>query len=415
ALAVVPRLRPRARRDRQHEDDRGRAQNGGQDRHAAGGHVTRDLPAKHLDQEPGAEEGAQDRAHQTIRQPTRRHPLRDETTNRRDQDQHDEVLKGHSNASNRVTAGPHSSCSRQRSFMMLWRLRDLLVIGEALALSFAIVPSGLHRSGLALLVLLLVGCGQTPATTGTTPSVGASKVATPSPTPLFGFPDASGVTCPDLASLGLERALLNAADQAHPDRRDVILCDIHDTAHPRTLQALLGSTSQSFLGQNLIGYIALKGGGPSSTPDQFTSVLTTLNLTTGQTAELASNQGIALAGGWSGDGSSAAYFTDTGGVHHYWLKRGSAAPVEFSTPAQVLGRGGTQDDESLVAFSPDGKYVLVVDTAVNRLQAFRTSDAVQVYAAPSGGAGGFRSMAVWTHTGDRFYFRNNSGVYQWDA
>lgn len=266
--------------------------------------------------------------------------------------------------------------------------------------------------------MLLPACGQsgkTPATTSTTPSASPSRAATPSPTPLFAFPAASGVTCPDLAALGLERALLNAFDQAHPDRRDVVLCDIRDPAHPRTLQALLGSTSQAFLGENLVAGIVLKGGGPSSTADQFTSVLTTVDLTNGKTAELASSKGIALAGGWSADGSSAAYFTDTGGVHHYWLKRGSAAPVEFSTPAQVLGRGGIPDDELLVAFSPDGKYVLVVDTTVSRLQAFRTSDAVQVYAAPSGGAGGFRTMAVWTHTGDRFYFRNNSGVYQWDA
>jgi hypothetical protein len=280
------------------------------------------------------------------------------------------------------------------------------------------VRLGVHRSGLALLVVLFAACGQTgktPATTSSTPSASPSRAATPSPTPLFAFPAASGVTCPALASLGLERALLNAADPAHPDRRDVILCDVRDPAQPRTLQALVGSTSQAFLGQNLIGGIVLKGGGPSSTSDQFTSVLTTLDLTTGQATELASSKGIALAGGWSADGSTAAWFTNSGGVDHYWLKRGSAAPVEFSTPAQVLGRGGIPDDESLVAFSPDGKYVLVVDTAVNRLQAFRTSDAVQVYAAPSGGAGGFRTMAVWAHTGDRFYFRNNSGVYQWDA
>jgi len=302
--------------------------------------------------------------------------------------------------------------------MNLWHPRDSLVTDAFFAVSFAIVRRGVHHSGLALAVVLLAACGQTgktPATTSTTPSASPSRAATPSPTPLFAFPAASGVNCPDLASLGLERALLNAADPAHADRRDVILCDVRDTAHPRSLQALLGSTSQAFLGENLIGYIALKGGGPSATSDQFTSVLTTLDLTTGQTAELASSKGVALAGGWSADGSSAAYFTDTGGVHHYWLKRGSAAPVEFSTPAQVLGRGGIPDDESLVAFSPDGKYVLVVDTAVSRLQAFRTSDAAQVYAAPSGGAGGLRTMAVWTHTGDRFYFRNNSGVYQWDA
>ena len=270
--------------------------------------------------------------------------------------------------------------------------------------------------GLALLVLLSAACGQTGSTAGSsTPGASPSRAASPSPTPLFGFPVATGVTCPDLASLGLERALLNAADQAHPDRRDVILCDIRDTAHPRTLQALLGSTSQTFLGQNLIGYIALKGGGPSSTTDQFTSVVTTLNLSTGQATELASSQGVALAGGWSSDGSNVAYFTDSAGFHHYWVKRGSAALAAFSAPAQVFGRGGSNDDQLLVAFSHDDQYVLVVDTFVNRLQLFRTSDGTMVYAAPSGGAGGLRTGAVWAHTADRFYFRNNSGVYQWDA
>lgn len=286
------------------------------------------------------------------------------------------------------------------------------------AVSLAIVWRGAHHSGLALLVLLVAACGQsakTPATTSMTPSGSPSRAATPSPTPLFGFPVANGVTCPDLASLGLERALLRAADQNHPDRRDVVLCDARDSAHPRTLQALEGSGPSTFLSMDLIGYIALKGGGPSSTPDQFTSVLTTLDLITGQTAELASSKGIALAGGWSADGSSAAYFTDTGGVHHYWLKRGSAAPVEFNTPVQILGRGGIPGDESLAVISHDGQYVVVVDTAANRLQAFRTSDASLVYAAPSGGAGGLRTMAVWAHAGDHLYFRNNSGVYQWDA
>src|SRR4029077_19007448 len=103
-------------------------------------------------------------------------------------------------------------------------------------------------------------------------------------------------------------------------------------------------------------------------------VVTTLNLTTGQTAELASTPGTALAAGWSADGSTVAYFTDTGGVHRYWLKRGGAAPVAFSTNAPVAGRGGSRDDMLLVAFSPDGQYVLVVDTYVYRLQLFRTSD-----------------------------------------
>jgi hypothetical protein len=299
--------------------------------------------------------------------------------------------------------------------MELWRRRDGLVTGERFALSFAIVRNGGRRLGLALLAVLVAGCGQTSSTSGTSASPRPSQAASPSPTPLFAFPVASGVTCPDLASLGLERALLNAADQNHPDRRDVILCDARDLAHPRSLQALVGSAEQRFLSRDLIGFVALKGGGPSSTPDQFTSVVTTLNLTTGQIAELASTPGMALAAGWSADGSTVAYFTDSGGAHHYWLKRGGAAPVAFSTTAPVGGRGVSRDDMLLVAFSPDGQYVLVVDTFVYRLQLFRTADGTLVYAAPSGGTGGLRTAAVWAHSGARFYFRNNSGVYQWDA
>ena len=299
--------------------------------------------------------------------------------------------------------------------MELWPRRDRLVTGEGFALSLATVRSGARCVRIALLVIFLAGCGQTSATSNTTSSARPSQPASPSPTPLFGFPVATGVTCPDLRSLGLERALLIASDQNHPDRRDVVLCDAGDSAHPRSLQALVGSSNQRFLTRDLIGFVALKGGGPSSTTDQFTSVVTTLNLTTGQTAELASSPGIALAAGWSADASTVAYFTDSGGVHHYWLKRGSAAPIAFSTLAQVAGRGGSPDDMLLVAFSPDGQYVLVVDTFVYRLQLFRTSDGSLVYAAPSGGAGGFRTGAVWAHSGERFYFRNNSGVYQWDS
>jgi hypothetical protein len=270
---------------------------------------------------------------------------------------------------------------------------------------------------LALPLVLLVGCGQATSTTTTSrPAASSTSTASPSPaptpTPLYAFPLAAGVKCPDLASLGLERALLNPFSF---DRKDVILCDARDTAHPRTLQSLQGSSAQQFLSRDLIGYLAQKGGGPSATSDKFISVVTTLNLTTGEISELASSQGTSWAGAWSPGGSTIAYFTDVGGVHHYWLKRGGAAPIEFSSPIQVLGRGGISDDESLVAFSHDGQYVLVVDTAVSRLQAFRTSDAALVYAAPSGGAGGLRTMAIWAHNADRFYFRNNSGVYQWDA
>jgi hypothetical protein len=269
---------------------------------------------------------------------------------------------------------------------------------------------GAVRLGLILPMIVLTACSQTGQAR---PS--PSRFVSPTPTPLFGFPVASGVTCPDLASLGVQRALLNAADEQHPDRRDVILCDARDLGHPRTLPSLAGSANQTFLDQDLVGYTSIKGGSSSSTSDQFTSVATTLNLTTGQTMEGASSQGLALAAGWSPDASMVAYFTDSGGIHHSWLQRGGGAPAALSTAAQVFGRGGIPDDQLLVAFSHDGKYLLMVDTFVNRLQVFRTSDGGVAYTAPSGGAGGFRTMAVWSHTADRFYFRNNSGVYLWDS
>jgi hypothetical protein len=78
------------------------------------------------------------------------------------------------------------------------------------------------------------------------------------------------------------------------------------------------------------------------------------------------------------------------------------------------GRGGIEGDETLVSFSADDRYVAYVDTAVYRLQIFRTADRAVVYTAPSGGAGGLRTQAAWMHQSDRLYFRNDTGVYIWD-
>src|SRR3989441_7500766 len=114
--------------------------------------------------------------------------------------------------------------------------------------------TALHRHlGFLLPLLLLAACGQTaPSAPGTSPSGGALLAPTPTPTPLFGFPVGSGVTCPNLSSLGGGGALLDAADQNPPHRRDVILCDAADPAHPRSLQALIGSANQTFLSKDLI-------------------------------------------------------------------------------------------------------------------------------------------------------------------
>jgi hypothetical protein len=260
----------------------------------------------------------------------------------------------------------------------------------------------------------VIGCAacSAPSGSGAPPGQSATAAAaTPTPTPLASFPAASGVTCPDLAALGLQRALLTASD---PNRSDVVLCDRSDLAHPRAPAALAGSKNATFLSLDLVGYVATTGGGPSSTPDQFTSHLRTLDLRSGSVTDVTTVQGLSLAAGWSPDASMVAEFHDSGGIHHFFLKRPGSINNELVPQIQVAGRGGSPDDELLVSFSSDGQYVLFVDTFVSRLQVFRTADGVAVYTAPSGGAGGFRTMAAWAHQGDAFYFRNNSGVYRWD-
>jgi hypothetical protein len=179
------------------------------------------------------------------------------------------------------------------------------------------------------------------------------------------------------------------------------------------LTPLAGAGNLTFLSANMIGYVSANGSSDSPR-SAITSIGRTLDLVTGQSTDVVTATGLVLAFSWSHDRSMVAYMTDTTDVHQWWLKRGGAAPVALTAPIQFLGRGGDANDEVLMAFSADDQYVLVVDTTVDRLQVFRTIDGAVVYRAPSGGAGGLRTMGVWAHQTTKMYFRNNSGVYSWD-
>jgi hypothetical protein len=275
----------------------------------------------------------------------------------------------------------------------------------------AIVRRRVQPWGLSLLLLVSAGCGQLAATSASPAgSTTAHATASPSGSSLFAFPAATGVTCPDLTALGLQRALLTPTDL---NRTDVALCDVHDLSHPRALSALARSSNVSFLSLGVIGYVT-GNGSPSSSPDQITSVLHTLDLTSGRVTDAASTAGVVLAAGWSPDQSTVSYFVDAGTEHRFFLKRGTDAASSLATISHQTGRGVSNADELLVSFAASGTYVAFVDTFVARLQIFRTSDGGSAYIAPSGGAGGLRTMGAWTHQADRFYFRNNSGAYSWD-
>ena len=152
---------------------------------------------------------------------------------------------------------------------------------------------------------------------------------------------------------------------------------------------------------------------------------------------VATVQGNVLDVAWSPDGSSVAYLAYTevsnlgsGAANQLWLKKGSA-PAQALTPLiPLFGRDVSVDDQTIVRFSPDGKYLLMDDTfvagaapALEKFAAFQVlsaQDGGLVWVPPSalgvsGGKGApFATMAAWSQTSDRLYYRDQTGVHSWD-
>lgn len=263
---------------------------------------------------------------------------------------------------------------------------------------------------LACVSTLMVSCAA-PSPSTIRPSASPGGTATRSPaagaaTP-GAFPVATDVTCPDLSSFGLNRFLERPSDF---NRKEAVLCDATQPGRPLALHDLDSAQTIGFLSDTVIGYLQQSGNGPSDA----SSSIKTLDLTSRQVKTVATSQAAFVGSvGWSHDQSMMAFTTDTGSSHHFWFKRAAGAPTELTSPIQLFGRGGFEGDEGLVAFSPDDQYVLILDTAVYRLQVFRTSDGSAAYTAPSG-QGGLRTMATWARKSDQMYFRNDSGVFRWD-
>jgi Tol biopolymer transport system component len=143
-------------------------------------------------------------------------------------------------------------------------------------------------------------------------------------------------------------------------------------------------------------------------------------------------QGDVLDVTWSPDGGSVAYIVYTPDSNNQlWLKVGSAAPEALTPLIPLFGRDGSISDQTVVSFSPDGRYLLMVDTFVAGVAPPTADQAiVQVRSVPdgrlvfvppsalkdSGGKGGpFITMAAWSHLTDRLYYRDLDGVQTWDA
>jgi hypothetical protein len=89
----------------------------------------------------------------------------------------------------------------------------------------------------------------------------------------------------------------------------------------------------------------------------------------------------------------------------------------------IVGRGIGRDDEVRLEYSPDDKYLLMVDTFLgNQGQAPETGQFLVLRAAdntvaflPPSGTSANATMATWGRHSDRLYYRDAVGVRTWDA
>jgi hypothetical protein len=213
------------------------------------------------------------------------------------------------------------------------------------------------------------------------------------------------------------------------DFQQYLVVSFRDAAHPATLCTMSGATFR-FISSTEVGFTT------NDTPNQpsaGTSVIARMRWSDQKPEAVAQAHGDVVDFAWSPDGSSVAYLTyanaPLGGVaNQLWLKTGSAPPRALTPLIPVPGRGGSPEDQIVVRFSNDGKYLLMVDTAVDygapaspghaHFQVRSIPDGTLVWSPPpgqtSGGSFSLISMAAWSHKTDRLYYRDPDGVHTWD-
>jgi hypothetical protein len=241
---------------------------------------------------------------------------------------------------------------------------------------------------------------------GASPSPSPSPAPSPSPTPL---PTASPVVVPSWAAMhatcsgspAAQEALLNLQGGTH-----VVLADVTDPVHPKTICTLSGSWTPQLVTQGQISWSATQSG---------SSLIATLDLFTGTSAVVASWTGGAFLDGlhaWSPDHTTLAYVTsDASTVNVHVLSGGGDRVLASFGPVPGRGVNPNEDDE-FIGFSPDGGYFALEQTFTstgNHLVVWNAAGVVFSQASAT--------MATWGTIGSKLYFRqpNASIVYVWDS
>jgi hypothetical protein len=191
-----------------------------------------------------------------------------------------------------------------------------------------------------------------------------------------------------------------------------IVADVTDARNPKTICTLTGSWHPQLMTQTSVSWSATQGS--PGTPGA--SVIVVLDLFTGTSSIVVSWLGGGFMDGlqaWSRDHSFLAYVTsDASAVNLHLVSAGGDRVVGFL--GAVPGRGlNPSEDDSYLGFSADGAYFALVQTFTgsgDQLQIRRATDGSLAYSQAAG------TMATWSSTGSRLYFRKpgTTVVDQWD-
>jgi hypothetical protein len=266
-------------------------------------------------------------------------------------------------------------------------------------------------------VLVLAACGGSSGATGkaspstAAPAASPSPAAFPSPSPGGPIPPPpAAVTCTSQIPAGHELALLTLRNTT-----GVVVRDITDVTHPVTRCILKGPGIYfRFVSATRVSYMV--------TADNGNGALYLVDLLTRTTSlvRVWTNEGsLYWVYAWSPDGNTLSYLSSNAD-QVAWHVLSAAGDVTLSRLGSVPGRGvDANNDDAMVGFSADGKYVALEQTFSNvgngtgqaaPFQIIRLLDRKLVYSRPNG------TMATWAGgSGASLYFRTSLGVEAWDA
>jgi dipeptidyl aminopeptidase/acylaminoacyl peptidase len=195
----------------------------------------------------------------------------------------------------------------------------------------------------------------------------------------------------------------------------IVVRDVTDLTHPVTRCGFSGGSNFRFVSSTRVSYIVTTGnlGAPGAL------YLVDLNTSTTSLVRAWSSGGYASwVYAWSPDGQKLTYLSsDSSGLK--WHILSAAGDKVLSNLGTVGARGVDGDnDDAWVGFSADGQYVAVEETFTTQknaasttppIQIVHVSDLKQVYHRGDG------TMATWSATGARLYFRTSGGVSVWET